>query len=123
MFLALLFVAANSSVDVHVMGSGRPISTLQCRTGLIVSDVPGGSPATVVFHGRFAELTFSGAHSSVRDEGTMLFIYVDGAKVALISAPGPIRMVVPLDSRAHHKIVTGSTNLAGAASSAMAECT
>lgn len=99
---------------------GEAISSLDCHHGLTVTDVSTRPPAAVAFHKDFAELAFAGGDDDA--EGLFVFVYVDGTRVALVSAKGPILMVIPLDKRAHHKIVTGSTSGNGNPSSASAAC-
>ena len=118
MFLALMFGEPTAASNLDVTYRGQLISSLPCNHGVSVSDVRASPAADVVFHDKYAELTFV----SVYDEERTLFVYVDGLKVALITAKGPVRMLVPLAQRANHKIVTGNTNIAGGLHSAWAVC-
>ena len=120
MFLALaIFVAATAPDIVDVLYRGRPISAIPCNQGVTVTDVHATPAADVAFHNTSAELMFEEGESS--DERT-LFVYVDGVQVALITAKGPVRMIVPLDRRPHHKIVTGNSGPTGGLRSAWARC-
>jgi hypothetical protein len=117
-FLALIVLEHLATPDFDVMHRGQPISSLPCNQGVVVTNVHQNPPAEVIFRSGSAELLFAGE----TDEERTHFVYVDGAKVALITAKGSVRMLVPLDQRAHHKIVTGGINDAGLVRSAMSEC-
>lgn len=119
--LALVALALQSAVDPEVMYRGKPISAFTCGHVLVVSDVtPEGPPADVEFHEHYAVLAFSGAPEIERT----VFAYVDGVKVTFVTAKGPVRVLVPLSARPHHKIVSGSTSPTGGIPfSARADCT
>lgn len=115
---ATFVLALQSAEPFPVRNNGVLISALACDRGFVVSDVGGyGPPADVIFHDRHAELAFSDPTEVSRT----VFVYVDGAAVALVTVRGAARMVVPLSPRAHHKIVTGYS-VSGEAVSAAAVC-
>lgn len=112
---AVLFQIAGPTIRVH----GQPVSALPCGQGVVVSDASAtGPPAEVKFQAQSAELMFADPRDAMRT----LFIFVDGINVAMLTARGPLKVVVPLDARRHHKIVTGSA-INGEATSASAACT
>jgi hypothetical protein len=75
MLSTLVFIVVTAVPDIDV-DRGKPISPLPCNQGVTVSDVRASPPADVIFHRKYAELTFS----STYDEERMLFVYVDGVK-------------------------------------------
>jgi hypothetical protein len=99
-----------------VRSRGRPVTTFACRTGLTVSDSGNTPRGEVVFHLGYADVTFEGD-----EEPVTLFVYVDDVNVALITVKGRVKLLVPLDGRKHHKIVTGRS-LDGEANAVWAAC-
>jgi hypothetical protein len=116
---AAIIVSVQEREPLPIRAGGRLVSSFACNQGLVVSDNESSRPPVVVtFHDRYAELVFP----DPQDASRTLFVYVNEVAVALVTARGPVKMIVPLDARKHHKIVSG-TSSSGEATSATSVCT
>jgi hypothetical protein len=110
-------IAFALSEALIVRSYGEPVTLFPCGITRISTDVGTTPIGRVSFHPGYAEISFPGD----QDDAVTLYVYVDGTSAALLTLKGAVKVVVPLDARRHHKVVTGRS-LNGEAVSISAAC-